>query len=383
MRRILHCVWLVAFLAVAAPAAEQEAPGNALSPDRVASDPALVAASDAWHAAWRESVEAHLRVVAARGTPRDLVLAGLLWPPEDDPARSQASGSFRRVEADGWLQAAYDADRGEDALVDRALLDACASPRLACDRRILLDRLVAADPGNAAVLLAAYDDAMQRRDTAAAERRWRAASDAPRYRSGVDELGLALATVLRRAPAPALDPALASALGEDLGIGRAATPRDMADMAAMGITAAIAVPSFRSLGQRCTPQVGRLPADTLAACRRLHARLADDESILVGPMIALPRLVEWAESDAERDVARARLRRLAWTYENALRLRPFSASGGRLSEDYIDRFLRDGELAAMRHQLQANGIAAEPPAGWLPSDPRWRGLLAAEAAPAP
>ena len=44
---------------------------------------------------------------------------------------------------------------------------------------------------------------------------------------------------------------------------------------------------------------------------------------------------------------------------------------------------RDGELAAMRHQLQVNGIADEPPAGWLPDSPEHRALLTGEPPTAP
>ena len=48
-----------------------------------------------------------------------------------------------------------------------------------------------------------------------------------------------------------------------------------------------------------------------------------------------------------------------------------------------EAILRDGELAAMRHQLQANGIAGEPPAGWLPDSPEHRALLTGESPTAP
>ena len=353
-------MWLMLMASMLAPSRSlaQDGPPPEV-PGRVESDPQLAAASRAWHDAWRANVEAHLRTVAARGTPRDLLVAGWLWPRSDDDADTQARA---------WLQAAHAASRGDDPLVDWALLDACATNDARCDRSLLLQRLMAADPGNAELLLAAYADAVQRRDMAAAERYWQAAADATHYRAHFSDVGLLMATTLRQVPAPPLDPALAAAIGEDLGIGRAATPQDMADVAVMAITAAIAIPTLQPIMQRCRAQVGALAAD---------------DSIVIGPAIALPQLVQWADGDVEREAARERLRQFAWVYENVMQLYQRPAAARHLPADYVDVFLRDGELAAMRHQLQANGIADEPPAGWLPDSPEHRALLTGESPTAP
>ena len=267
--------------------------------------------------------------------------------------------------------------------MDWALLDACATNDARCDRSLLLQRLMAADPGNAELLLATYADAVQRRDMAAAERYWQAAADATHYRAHFSDVGLLMATTLRQVPAPPLDPALAAAIGEDLGIGRAATPQDMADVAVMAITAAIAIPTLQPITQRCRARVGALPADARTACKRIYTLLAADDSIMIGPAIALPQLVQWADGDVEREAARERLRQFAWVYENVMQLYQRPAAARHLPADYVDVFLRDGELAAMRHQLQANGIAGEPPAGWLPDSPEHRALLTGEPPTAP
>ena len=141
------CTWLVLMASVLAPSLSlaQDGPPPEV-PGRVESDPQLAAASRAWHDAWRANVEAHLRTVAARGTARDLLVAGWLWPRSDDDADTQARA---------WLQAAHAASTGDDPLVDWALLDACATNDARCDRSLLLQRLMAADPGNAERLLAA------------------------------------------------------------------------------------------------------------------------------------------------------------------------------------------------------------------------------------
>ena len=368
-------MWLMLMASMLAPSLSlaQDGPPPEV-PGRVESDPQLAAASRAWHDAWRANVEARLRTVAARGTPRDLLVAGWLWPRSDDDADTQARA---------WLQAAHAASTGDDPLVDWALLDACATNDARCDRSLLLQRLMAADPGNAERLLAAYADAVQRRDMAAAERYWQAAADATHYRAHFSDVGLLMATTLRQVPAPPLDPALAAAIGEDLGIGRAATPQDMADTTVLGINAAIAIPTLQPIMQRCRARGGALPADARTACKRIYTLLAADDSIVIGPAIALPQLVQWADGDVEREAARERLRQFAWVYENVMQLYQRPAAARHLPADYVDVFLRDGELAAMRHQLQANGIAGEPPAGWLPDSPEHRALLTGEPPTAP
>lgn len=363
---------LLASVSVSLPALAQEGPPPEV-PGRVESDPQLAAASKAWHDAWRANVETHLRSVAARGTPRDLLVAGWLWPMQYDEAGRPAAASWQL--ARGWIQAAYSASRGDDPLVDWALLNACAKTDARCDREVLLERVIAADPGNAEPLLTRHADAVQRNDTVSAEWYWQAATRATRYRSRANETGLLMAETLRQIPMPPLDPALAAAIGEDFMLGRAATPHDMPDAVVMAMNAAIAIPALHPITQRCRAQVGRLPAHTLSACKRLYTLLADDTSTLLFRAISLPRLVEWADTDAERDVARERLRGFAWVHESTMQLYQRPADARRMPEDYIDVFLRDGELAAMQRQLEANGIAILPPVGWQPDDPQYRAAL--------
>jgi hypothetical protein len=375
-------VWLVLIAAswTSAATMAQEGP-LPVPPGRVESDPRLTAMDEAWRKAWRSNVEAHLRSVAARGTPRDLLAAGWLWPMETDEASIAERGVPSRPQARAWIQAAYEGARGDDALVDWTLLDACPMSGATCDRGRLLQRLLSADPGNAEILLTAYQHAIERKDAAAAESYWQAAARGTHYRPRINELGALMASVLRRAPAPVLDPALAAALGEDLGLGRSATASDMADIVVMGLNVAIAMPTLQPIQQRCSARIGRLPADTRAACKRIYALLAADGSTPLPALVALPRLVEWADTDAERTEARERLRRFAWLYENSLRQYGRPAQERRLPVDHLDRVFRDGELAAMRYQLGREGIAAEPPAGWQPDHPEWRALLAGAPVP--
>lgn len=375
-------VWLVLIATswTSASTMAQEGP-RSVPPGRVESDPRLAAADEAWRAAWRNNVEVYLRSVAARGAPRDLLAAGWLWPMERDEASIAERGVFSRPQAREWIQAAYENARDDDALVDWTLLDACAMSGATCDRGRLLQRLLSADPGNAEILLTAYQDAIERKDAAAAESYWQAAARGTHYRPRINELGALMASVLRRARAPALDPALAAALGEDLGLGRGATASDMADVVVMGLNVAIAMPTLQPIQQRCSARVGHLPAETRVACKHIYTLLGADESTLLGPLVALPRLIEWADTEEERTEARERLRRFAWLYENSLLQYRRPVQARRLPVDHLDRVFRDGELAAMRYQLVREGVVAEPPAGWQPDNPEWRALLTGARAP--
>ncbi|CAN7153691.1 hypothetical protein LJR168_000095 [Pseudoxanthomonas sp. LjRoot168] len=84
--------WLVAtasLFALGSVNAQQQSPPA--TPVQLTTDaPPLAAVNQAWHDAWRANLEAHLRTVAARGTPRDLLVAGWLWPAEADVAPRSA-----------------------------------------------------------------------------------------------------------------------------------------------------------------------------------------------------------------------------------------------------------------------------------------------------
>lgn len=374
-------LWVIAMACLSAPAVAQEDEPR-LAHSRVESDPKLMASYEAWQGAWRTNIEAHLRTVAARGTPRDLLVAGWLWPMETDETIVQRQGTASRPQARAWIQAAYDSARGEDALVDWALPDACRMTGATCDRGMLLQRQLSADPGNAEVLLAAHYAALQREDAVDAERLWQAAAAATHYRSRGNDVGTLMLSTLRRVPAPPLDAALAAAIGEDLALGRGATTQDMADTAAVALNAVIALPTLDPITRRCSPQVGSLSAAAFSDCKRIYALLAADESLLLSAMVALPRLVEWANSDAEREAARERLRRFAWVYERLRHLYPPFMEEQKVPDDYVDRLFLEGEFAALRRRLEINGIATAPPAGWLPENTKWRALLTATPVPA-
>ena len=84
-------LWLVLVAASWMPVTATAQDGtHDIPPLRIESDPQLAAANKTWNDAWRANVEAHLRTVAARGTPRGLLVAGWLWPVEENTGRARA-----------------------------------------------------------------------------------------------------------------------------------------------------------------------------------------------------------------------------------------------------------------------------------------------------
>ena len=365
------CLAMLAMAAAApvfAQAPQYDVPPQPVS--RLESDPVLARVHAQWVARHRVALETHLRTVAARATPRDLLVAGLLWPPDE---QAEAEGDFPARQSAVWLQAAYDA-QPRDVLVDWTLLDACLWRGVTCDRDALLQGLLKADAGNAELQLRGMSDALRQGDSAQADMYWQAAVRAPRYHERAGEIGRLLQDTLRSVPAPPLDPRVAAAMGEDLRLGRPATAGDIADIGSLGLIMAIAVPTLQPVTERCKPVGGRLSPTRLDECRTVLTRITDDQSLLITQIIALPSLMELPSSAVEQTALRERLRRLAWVSENATPGQE-GRPGWTVPADYAMRFMRDGELPAMRYLLQANGIALEPPAGWLPQTPHWRNLI--------
>lgn len=135
------CLAVLAMAAAApvfAQAPEYDVPPRSVS--RLETDPVVARLHAQWLAGHRVALEAHLRTIAARATPRDLLAAGLLWPPDEQAAEEGDLGSGQ---AAIWLQAAYHA-QPRDALVDWVLLDACPLRGIACDSDALLQGTVRA-----------------------------------------------------------------------------------------------------------------------------------------------------------------------------------------------------------------------------------------------
>lgn len=332
----------------------------------------------AWFRASAQATGERARVLAARRDARSLLAAAILWSTSQ---RQAGAGLFDSTppaqETRVWFDAAR-AARPRDALVAWVEATDCRTLlRTDCDQAGALEFLLRSEPDNAAVHLLAMDAAVRGDDQKRAEAHWAAAASAQSYDRHTMEMGALLFHSMRGVSQPILDAALAGSLGRELALNRDATGQDLGDVSAMALWSAIALPSLQTVTVRCKPQqVQSGSALQQAQCKRIMTLLAEDQSMLISPLIGLKQMVGLTAGTAEGKDWRERLRQFQWTYENALPQLPgLGRTKNVIPADYLRWVMTEGELVAMRRLLESNGVPTLPPAGWLPTDPRSRSLV--------
>lgn len=386
--RMVSALIVSLVLCLASPLAEaREAP--ALSQQRLdelqrlQNDPQIKHASEAWTKASREATRQHLRTVAAQGDARSLLVASMLWSGfgdlVDDAPQLQTKPA---QETRAWFDAARRA-RPREVLVAWIEASDCVGLSDSCNAHEALQFLLQAEPRNAAVQLLALADADKRGDRKAADGYWRAMASASTYDPHRLEIGRLLHATLAGVDQPPLDPRLAQAMGIWFGLNRPATAQDFADMGAIALSSALALPGFLPITRECKAEkLASASLNRQAECDRVLELLAADQSTLLGPMIGLPKLVELSGDSAEGKAWREQLRQLYWAYENAQQHMVGMTSGGPLPAEYGSWFMTEGELPAMRKLLAHYDLPTQAPAGWLPRTPRYRALVSTGREPA-
>ena len=351
---------------------------------RLADDPKIERAGAAWTLASENAVQLHLRGVAANGDARSLLAASMLLYGFGGVAEGNGPDSAGPAqETREWFDAARRA-RPRDVLVAWMEASGCGNLTDTCNRQEALRYLLATEPHNAAVQLLALADAETRGDRKAMGLYWKSASSASTYDPHTLEVNRLLHGALQDIGFPPLAPRLAEVMGAQLGLDRAATPRDLANVRVTAISAALVLPGFTPITRFCKiDQLATASIMRRAECERVLELLATDESTVIGPMIALPRLVVLAGETAEGRKLRERLRQFYWLYENAVQSwMPGSPPPVPLPAEYATWLMTEGELAAMRKLIARYEVAAEAPAGWLPRAPRDRALVTTGKEPA-
>lgn len=305
---------------------------------------------------------------AADADARHGLAAALLYPwvASDGSDAAVASGPARTPapapEVDAWLEAAA-ALAPDDALIAWAQAN-CAIKSGRCDRAAGRARLLQLDPDNAAAHLLAMNAAT---DADAARMHLADAARATHYDSYFLTLTRLFFGFFESLPwpPPSDDPHLPSSAEHE----RAS--------AAMSYVAAIAIPAFQPLMQRCLPD--RKPAtDAIvrADCQRVFALLAADESTLLYPLIGFRGLVALTEGEPEHARWQEARRHYLWLFEQwqATQWRQTQAEleSGRpgdagLDTDYFRTLLDQGERAAAGRFLVEHGVALIPPDDWQPA----------------
>jgi len=380
-RRVVSALIMSLALCMVSPfaGAEQQ---TALSNERLAelqrleNDPQIKRAGEAWNKANAEATRQHLRALAASGEARDLLAASMLWAGvgamQDETATLPAKPA---QETRAWFDAARRA-RPRDVLVAWMEASECAGLSDSCNSRDALQYLLQAEPDNAAVQLLALAAAEKQADKKAMDAHWQAAALASTYDPHTLETGQLLYSAMQGISQPPLDPRLADAMGLALALDRPATPQDVADVGAIAMWAALALPAFTPITRQCKPeQLASASVTRQAECERILTLLAEDQSTVIAPMIGLPWLVRLNGDTTEGMAWRERLRELYWVYENALQRMPVFGQGSALPNEYSAWMMMEGELPAMRRLLERSDLPATPPAGWLPRDARYRALV--------
>lgn len=325
-------------------------------------EPANAAALEHWARQLTPVMQGRLRDLAASGEPRKLYAAGRLWDatlaaPEDAEVPAQPS-----QQAVAWLQAAIDA-RPRDPLVARVELAACPQA-VDCDAEGALRFLLQAEPDNADIQLRAMDAAQRRGDAAGSERHWQAAVLARRFDPRALELGWALHEAYRGLSLPVPGQDVAAALERVHALGLSLDPQGIADLQAMNLFATQAMPPLQGLLRRCRTPATEARRDE---CMSLLGLLADDETTLFAPLLALKTMAELTAGTPDQAPWAERLRVLKWQQQSVMPLTTAwpSLPAGAMA-DYFDTFLREGELAAYRALLHAHGLPSVPPQGWQP-----------------
>lgn len=339
------------------------------SQESLANDPAARIAMEKWEHASRAALRRQLPSIAERSNADALLAATLLWP------EIEGGGTEPRQT---WFEAATRM-RPHDPRVAWVQVSDCPVAKEACDAKAALDFLVRAEPDNAAVQLLAM---AKTEDLNAAERYWQAAAAASVYNTHAHEIGVLLRTAMEEVALPPLDPQLAETLGVALGLNRAMTSRDARDVHALAAWMALAIPSFKPITERCRSQDG-VPMDVArkAQCEKVLMLLADDQSMVIAPLIGLVSMVKLGGDTTQGLASRERLRQLYWVYENAL---PNPKGDDRMREfpdDYAETVLLEGEVRAMRRVLEFRNLPAVAPAGWLPVNERIKALVTTGRAP--
>lgn len=348
---------------------------------RLADDPQIQSAKEAWLQASQAAIQKHLRALAARNDARSLLAAAMLsngFRPAD--SEEPATSGKPSPQTQAWFDAARRI-RPRDALVAQVEANSCGQLSENCNVPEALAYLLQAEPRNAAVQLSAMT-AAERGGDAAADTYWQAAAKADTYVPNLLAVSQLLHASMQGVEYPPLEPKLAHAMGVWWALQRPATPSDFADAGAIGMVAATSLPALGSLTRRCKPSAVEAAGGALRnQCEHVLALLAADQSNAISPMVGLSYMVQ-IKGDSEAGKSwRERLRQFYWVYENAM-LCLIGTSGGPIPSEYGGWFMREGEIAAMRKLIAHFGLPAQAPAGWLPKEPRYRALVSTGKAPA-
>jgi hypothetical protein len=310
------------------------------------------------HADRRRQLALHLSRQGTPATPEDAISAALLRvlaSPDPGISASRALQTARQRWPEhldlAWINLLY------------------CHAGVGCDRTTALRHVAALDPQNAAAWFNIMQDASLRKDEVAFDQALQRAADARFYDARLGTVFLHVRPTLARLPLPAScrSPRLERELESELGLGRAPTAADHADIAALGLEHAIAMPAYTTLSA-CKTGSLHLTDRRRMNCVSLLGMIAEGDTLLE-QQIGLSYLLRlMADGDSQTNALRERYRRVLWLSTNSVRyMQP-------LPRDYGMRMWSDGEVSLLRSLAIARG-EWPPPADWLPESEEQRALI--------
>lgn len=347
----LRVFCLTSLLFVTAVHAQQPVPGEeGMTPEEAAQRQAVQDATQGYYA--RVATE-----LSAGGKARDLALAATLLqiatlaPPQEGPVAGDAPSrpSPQDPHIDEWRRLAS-TRAGKDVLVDALLMQA-DTPGNTQRRDQSAEHWRRLEPDNLAPLLFAAAPAA---DLIAAAR------TSSRLDLHMYEQVRWMQSALQAHPPRAAERAILSG-GEELPLGETAA------MTAMGIWAAVGIPSLQAVTTACRGDALSSTPTRREDCRHVAQVMADASDTRLGTILGIALLKNTAATSEQRADADARRRRIDW---QMLQWGRIASEQPRDGSEQFARLLLDPsihrEQDLIERVLTDAGVALDPPAGWQP-----------------
>ena len=326
----------VALAAVALPLQAQQAP---------AQDPQADAQAVAAQRVWRNYQQRVAVLLAETGQPRDLALAAVL----EELTSVDAEGRIAdNPTADAWRAAAA-AGAGADVIANSMLM--MGEEAASAVREAAALRWAQAEPDNIAPRLLLEGGAEMALARARDMRRF----DLHMY----DQVRWIQSALLRHPPTAAERAVL---LGSDGG-----TAEERAAISAMGLWAAVAMPTLQPLAEACGGSALRATPARRADCEHIARTLVGYSDTSLGQMFGIGMLERMAGSASGRAEVQALQRRMDWQMLEWGRIATAQERDG--AAQFV-RLLADPSVQTeqdlVERILAEAGVPLDPPAGWQP-----------------